>query len=277
VTDKISILRDFARQIGKQTKSCNCYDANVCDYSIDRQSSWKPIVHSGQPFLERLRAEYVGHRIHLMANLRGVCFRLKGGFDIGVCSINHPNRIYPVHLTMLKVAGDPRWSVFSSRPGDKKSEGLRLFLERTDVYEAIQRLIVGESDSLHFFEGAVTLYSSPNSTEELRSALDCLASLAALFPPPLAVWNLHSLPNSLFGLTGLIQKWAIGDDSERADLLEESPTSELSDLVTAVDAHFEEISRYRSSVEDSDEVAIALGTLEECAEEARLMLKPKMT
>jgi hypothetical protein len=158
---------------------------------------------------------------------------------------------------------------------DKKAEGLRLFLERSDVHAAIQRPIVGDSDSLHFFEGAVTLYSSPNSTEELRSALDCLASLAALFPPTLAVMNLHSLPNSLFGLAGLIQKWAIGDDSERADLLEESPTSELRDLVTAVDAHFEEISRYRSSVEDSDEVAIALGTLEECAEEARLMLKPK--
>jgi hypothetical protein len=91
----------------------------------------------------------------------------------------------------------------------------------------------------------------------------------------LAAWSLRSLPNSLFGLAGLIQKWAIGDDSERADLLEESPTSELWDLVTAVDAHFEEISRYRSSVEDSDEVTIALGTLEECAEEARLMLKPK--
>jgi hypothetical protein len=157
VSDKISILRDFARQIGKQTKSRNCYDANVCDYSIDRQSSCKPIVHSGRPFLERLRAEYVGHRIHPMANPRDLCFGLKGGFDVGVCSINHPNRIYPVKLTMLRVAGDPRWSVFSSRPGDKKAEGLRLFLQRTDLHEAIQRLIVGGSDSLHFFEGAVTL------------------------------------------------------------------------------------------------------------------------
>ena len=174
-----------------------------------------------------------------MANLRDVCSRLNGGFDIGVCSINHPNRIHPVNLTMLKVAGDPRWSVFSGRPGDKKAEGLRLFLERSDVHEAIQRLIVGDSDSLHFFEGAATLDSSPNSTEELRIALDCLASLAALFPATLAVLNLHSLPNSLFGLAGLIQKWAIGDDSKRADLLEESPTSELRDLVTAVDAHFE--------------------------------------
>lgn len=129
MTDKISILRGFARQIGKQTQSCNCYDANVCDYSMDRQSCRKPIVHSGQPFRERLRAEYVGHRIHLMANLRDLCFRLIGGFDIGVSSINHPNRIHPVNLTMLKVAGDARWSVFSGRPGDKKAEGLRLFLD----------------------------------------------------------------------------------------------------------------------------------------------------
>ena len=58
-------------------------------------------------------------------------------------------------------------------------------------------------------------------------------------------------------------------------MLEESPTSELRDLVTAVDAHFDEISRYRSSVEDSDEGVTALGTLEECAEVARLTLKPK--
>jgi len=142
-----------------------------------------------------------------MANLRDVCFRLNGGFEIGVCSINHSNRIHPVNLTMLKVAADPRWSVFSGRPGDKKAERLRLFLERSDVHEAIQRLKVGDSDSLHFFEGAVTLYSSPSSTEQLRGALDCLASLAVLCPPTLAVLSLTRCRTRFLGWPGLIQKW----------------------------------------------------------------------
>jgi hypothetical protein len=273
VTDKALILRDFARWLGKKTKVCNCYDANVCSYSVDRESLWKPIIQSGQPFVEELRAEYLGHRIHLMANLEILSCTLKGGFDIGVCSINQPNRVYPVTLVQWTVGNI--LPVFISQVESPEAQAAQLFLSRSDVYDIVCQTIASDSDSLHFFEGSVTFYCMPGSTEDLRIALDSLAKLAAFFAPGVDKWRLDSLPHSLRDLSELIQKWAVADDAERSDLQKESPASELNQLVMAVDAHREEIARYRSSAGESDEASIALSTLEESAEEVRLILKSK--
>jgi hypothetical protein len=274
VNGSISILQDIARQLGKRTKPCECYDANVCDYTVSETTRWKPVPLRGHPFTQQLRAEYKDYLIDLMANAQGVCCSVKGGFDVGVFSVNHPNLVYPVKPTTLRIAGDARWPVFTNPHTGKQAESLRLFLEHPTLHESVQQLIVAESDSLHFFAGCVTLYFRPNSTSELKAALDCLVGLARLFAPASIQWNLEALPPSLRALTPIIQKWAIGDDSERADLLDESPPSELGELVRAVDAHLSEIDRYLDSVgEAMPEAALALQTLEKCAAEARLILK----
>jgi hypothetical protein len=212
--------------------------------------------------------------IDLMANAEVVCCRVQGGFDVGVCSVNRPNLVSQVKPTTLSVAGDQRWPVFTNRHTRKQGESLRLFLEHPTVHDSLQRLIQAESDSLHVFSGCVTLYFRPSSMNELRAALDCLIELARLFAPALIRWNLDALPPSLRLLTPIIQKWSIGDDCERTDLLEESPQSELEELVRAVGAHLSEIDRYLDSVGEAiPEAALALQTLQECTAEARLILK----
>jgi hypothetical protein len=272
VSGKIAILRDFVRQIGKKSKPCNCYDPNVCTYSVDRENFWQPVIKTGQPFVEQFRGEFNGYRFHLMANHEVIFCEMKGGFDLGLCSINHPSRVYPTGVFQRAVGGDGRWPVFTSRMDSQEVRGLQLFLERSDVDEIIGQLMVQESGSLHFFEGSTRLYCKPNSPEELRSALQSLICLARLFAPAGEMWNLESLPESLRGLVKLVQKWAVPDDAERADLQQGAPMSELRSLVAAVDAHREEIEQYRNSVGESDEAAMALGTLEECAAEIRLTL-----
>ena len=272
----ISILQDFARQLGKRTKSCECYDSNVCDYTASEATRWKPVPLRGHPFTRRLRAKYKDYPIDLMANAEGLRCSLKGGFDVGVCSVNRPNMVHPVKLTTLRIAGDPRWLVFTNKHSGKQSESLRLFLEHPTLHESVQRLTLAESGSLHFFDGCVTLYFSPNSTSELQGALDCLVRLAHLFPSASMLWSLDALPPSLRALTPIIQKWAIEDDNERADLLEESPLSELEELVRTVDAHLSEVNRYLDSVSETmSEAALALQALEECTAEARLILKQR--
>lgn len=274
MTNKTTILRDFVRELGKQTKPCNCYDANVCDFSVDRQS-WKPVIQSGRPFSEEFRGKYAGHQIHLMANLEVLLCELKAGFDVGVCSINQPNRVHPVSDANLRVGSDRSLPVFAPRMGGPEADAMRLFLLRRDVSEIIGQLIADDFDSLHFFEGGVHLYCRPKSAEQVRSTLLCLLSLARLFAPARDDWNLESLPLTLRGLVGLIQKWAIADDSERAALQEEASSAELTQVVMAVDTHLAEIARYRDFAGDSDEAAMALGTLEECAAEIRLLLNRK--
>jgi hypothetical protein len=201
VNDSVSILRDFARQLGKRTKGCECYDRNVCDYTVSETTRWKPVPLGGHPFTQQLRTEYKDYLVNLMANVERVSCSVKGGFDVGVCSVNHPNLVYPVKPTALRIAGDPRWPVFADPQTGKQAESLRLFLEHPALHGSVQRLILAESDSLHFFDDCVTFYFKPNSISDLKAALDCLVGLARLFPPASILWNLDAPPPSLRALT----------------------------------------------------------------------------
>jgi hypothetical protein len=83
-------------------------------------------------------------------------------------------------------------------------------------------------------------------------------------------------PESLRHLEPLARRWAISDDVDRSLAQETASDADLLALLTTVEPHFDAINQYLDSFADGpDEDACVLGTLAECAVEARLELEER--
>jgi hypothetical protein len=273
MTDTSAILRLVAKKLGTRVKKSNCYDANVCEAEFSEESKWRAKVLSGYPFSQDLRATYRGRRVHVMGNPDYVCCTVYGQLDVEKCSINRPNKISFVNQpSPLSVCGDSRWPVFLCA-GRRPSVKLLALLEDPVFYSTLQKLIRDSSESLHLFTDAVTLYATPRSEDEILDAIDALSFLVGRHVSEVESIDFTVLPLSLHSLIPLIGRWAVSDDGERADLLEEASESELSDLVATVEPHLGEIDDYLRDSADESLPAIYIGALAECTVEARLHLE----
>ncbi len=273
MTGGLLVLQQTAGRLGKPTKACACYDANVCEFSCSAETRWRPVARLGSPFSLQLRTKYQGLPLHLMANADYVRCEVKGSPDLGVCSINRPSRIYPVTRTSLLVGNDRRSPVFVSHP-IRDLGTLQSFLNHPEFHETVKQIIRDDLDSLHIFSDCFCLYFKPQSADEVLAAIDLLVGLARLFPALVETIDLKGLPGQFHGLVPLIRKWGVSDDSERSDLLDQASQSDLEQLVNAVNEHFSEINSYLNSFgsESLSEAALALSALGECAAEAVLRL-----
>jgi hypothetical protein len=37
VNDRAAMLREYAKQVKKRVAKCECYDPNVCEFTVDRE------------------------------------------------------------------------------------------------------------------------------------------------------------------------------------------------------------------------------------------------
>jgi hypothetical protein len=269
------LLHDVATRLGKRVKKCECYDQNVCDFKTSPEQPWQFVLLSGHPFAEEVRASYRDRRVHLMASPEHVRCSLGGRLDTDVCSINQPNKVSCVtKATALLVSNDPRWPVFISSSGEP-SETLRSLLDSSALHVAVRQLIRNELESLHLFRDQVTVYFKPQTADEVIAAIDTLSHLVGPFSPEVDRIDLTILPPQLHSLIPLIRRWAISDDGDRADALDDASPSELEELVSTVESHFGDIDQYLGRIgnQDVSEVATALNRLGECMVEAQLKLK----
>jgi hypothetical protein len=273
MSDSNIILQGVARILGKCLRKCENYDANVCKFKVSSETGWKPVALSGYPFSEELSYECRTHKVHLRANPEYLLCTVSGRIDVGVCSISKPNEISSMRPTRLSVAGDSRWPVFVSRSAGVP-EGLRRFLDHPDLHKAVGLLLQRESESLHIFQGSLDLYSKPHQAEEVLDTIDVLVRLMDLFASQIDGIELSRLPPKLQCLAPLLQRWSVSDDSERDALLDKSTRPDLEALVSAVEPYLGAIDQYLDSFKGKriSSVATALGTLAECALEARLKL-----
>jgi hypothetical protein len=123
-------------------------------------------------------------------------------------------------------------------------------------------------------ENGLRLYFRPESPERLLSALDALCRFVEEFPTLNEDAPVDCLPLTLEHLSPLIPKWAISDDDLRGEMLEQKSPEELRTFIAAVDPQIPAINDYLGSFHDEPlpESAAALGTLCECAEEAKLIV-----
>lgn len=274
MSDLFDILETVAKRLGKRTKLCNCFDQNVCNIKVDDR--WHPIATSGYPFSRELRSEFNGRRIELMASPEFLRCRVKGALKTIPWSVGQPGRISFIdkQRAWLQV-GELRWPVFT-RKNEDAMQALRPSLDRPVLTSAVETLLRNPSESLHFFTGAVVLYFQPKTADAAIEAVSTLAGLLEKFSPEADSIDFNALPERLQVLIPHIRRWAVSDDSERADLLQEASRSDLEDLVQTVEVHFEKINQYLDSFGKSgptEPAALALQTLGECTVEAQLELR----
>ena len=87
--------------------------------------------------------------------------------------------------------------------------------------------------------------------------------------------DLSELPAKFESLLTLIPKWALNDDEERTEMLEEASSDELKSFVATVIPHIPAIDKYLDSFGDEPlpEAGAALGTLAECCLEAQIVIR----
>jgi len=139
---------------------------------------------------------------------------------------------------------------------------------RSSIEKSSKRATPQQSESLHFFEGAVVLYSQPHSSDAVMAALAILVSLVGTVRSELDSVDFSVLPPDIHDLIPYIRRWAISDDGERSDLLDEASKDELEELIAAVEQRLPEINKYLDSFGEmglSDISALALQTLGDAA------------
>jgi hypothetical protein len=157
-----------------------------------------------------------------------------------------------------------------------RTEELRPSLVDPALKRAVGELLHDNSESLHFFEGAVVLYYVPRTTASVLAAISILANLVGTAESELDSVDLSVLPPQFHDLIPYIRRWAISDDGERSELTDEALKTELEELVTAVKPRLPEIDKYLDSFGQkgpSEMAALALQTLGECCVEVQLKLK----
>lgn len=109
----------------------------------------------------------------------------------------------------------------------------------------------------------------------LGCAIGCAADRAAedRAQPPTSRYELRAenVPPNLRHLAPLAEKWGIGDDVERGELIERAPDSERQDLIRALAPHQDAITAWLDSFESepmTDEAA-AFMYMQLAAEEMR--------
>lgn len=274
-SDMRDILEVVAATLRKSVRECEHYDPNVCSFVSDAERIWQPVAVSGYPFSRAVTFKKSGRKVQLRANPEYFCIEVKGERTGAVFSINQPNKI--IFMKRVdRLGGEHTWPVYIPDDGtpvkrpdaEVRQRGLR----------AAGRVLLRDgSESLHFFQDAVVLYFKPNDASTVVRAIDILTPLVEPIKPRTLPAGTASLPNGLRNLGPLLKRWAESDDADRSQLLEGASRRSLEKLVEAVEPHLAGIDKYLDSFGDRPmpEAATALGTLAECALEARLLLSSK--
>jgi hypothetical protein len=164
----------------------------------------------------------------------------------------------------------PSLPVFSRSLGGDLEDVLR----SQTLIRVLRALHLGETESLHVYRNGLKLYFQPESSEELLSALEALCKFVEELPTFNENVTVRGLPPTLEHLSSLIREWAISDDELRSEMLEQKSPEELKTFIATVEPQIAAINDYLDSfnAEPLPEAAAGVGTLCQCAAEAKLIV-----
>jgi hypothetical protein len=269
----VGFLRVLAKRYSGRLSRFNLYDPNVCRVDCD----WREALEHRPPppdrFRHRLNLRHEGQAIAVYSNDRFVAISAQGSLGSQVpFSINRPDRVMFLRRRS-RVAVGKKWCVYVRTNADTPT-----VLRRPDVVRAIERLGLGHHESLHVYQNGLTVYVRPKSASRVSDVVIAAATLAKRLPlKEGAATDFSDLPREFRGLMRLIDKWAESDDQRRDDRLARTSRERLERLVSQVAPHLASIDAYLDRFRDGvvPESAAALGTLAECAAEARLLLEKR--
>jgi len=269
-SDPVRLLKEVAQRVGRRVRDTNLFDANVCAGTVPPVRPLEIAAPPCEVFRRKLNITLAGRKVALYANPEFVMANIPANLDVEVFSVNRRDKIMALKRSILELPGFPSLPVFSRSSGDE----LRDLLRSKAVSQALRALDLDEAESLHVYRNGLLLYLQPESSERLLSAVEALCRFAEELPTFTGDVRAEGLPPALKQLSSWLREWAISDDELRSEMLEQKSSGELKRFIAAVQPEFEAIDHYLSSFGDEplSEAAIALGSLTECAAEAKLVL-----
>ena len=270
MSDLRDILEAVAQTLRKPVSRCELYDPNVCDYELEH--GWQPVAISGFPFTQEVAFRRSKRKVVLFASPEFICMQVKGDRSGPVFSLGRPDGVLFQQVVTRYARGDRSWPVYASE--EATSAKIDSALQSQNLVAAVDLLLRNASDSLHLRPDEVVLYFQPPEPATVLKAIDLLLPVIGETKSRSLPADAHMVPKQLRALLPLLKRWGEPDDAERGRILESASKRALQKLVSTVKPHFDEIDVYLRSFDNlpMSEAAIALGTLAECAIEARLLL-----
>lgn len=162
--------------------------------------------------------------------------------------------------------------VFVSDTDGESLDALRLWASAGDSARLLQRLSLNGDEGLLVARNGLLATFRAEGIERHVGLVDALVNLAESLPPNCEPEEVARLPDGLSSLRPLIGRWAIGDDQQRADVIEAADADELRSLAAAVEPHLATIDELFAT-DEFTRAAQVTGQLAEAAIEARRELE----
>ncbi len=269
------VVKGLAKEFRGKTERLNCFDANVCKSDFRPTRPWETKYLPGDLFEFEVRFLWCNHHFRASANNDYVLLALR--LNDVVCSpiftVNRPDTVMGIKIAVKR----PRELVLQVYSSDKASAAAASgWLSNRANLRCVKSFTLGPKDSLHVYANQLKLYLHNPSRETVVEMLSRLVKLLShLHLVSEDAVDLSVLPEAFQNLKPFIEKWAISDDHERSLLVDKASRQVLTNLVQNVHPHIDAISKYLDSFGDRalSDNAILLGTLAECAMEAKLRLE----
>jgi hypothetical protein len=265
-------LLHFIERFGGKLTNCTVYDANVCTTMSVPDKPWELVCMSGSPFTKSVHTKHRDRKLRLYANDAYTLIEVKGAYKLGVVSINLSNKIDPLLIPahVLDVGGR-QYPTFT-RDGGSSSTPLKL-VEPSVLSQVLDAAQLGQGESLHFHLDAANAYLRLASLDRIANVVEALIDAIPKHSEGELELRWGRLPTQFHPLVPLISTWALADDDERQELLSRSPRHELANLIEIVEPYMPSINSYLDSLGQNPPLeASTLGTLAECALEAKVLL-----
>ncbi len=271
----LAVMRELAKRYKGKISSITLLDVNVCKSVSPRARPWEFTIVSGEPFSKQFRYSYRGRQISVVGNSSFLHLSVKGSFPTQPLSVNEMNLINPQlqYAKTLTIDNTPPYPLFTET--GNLSPDQRSLTEKPEFRSLIRTLNLHTEEKLNIFNDAISAYLKSPPIERVTGSIDGIIDLAENIEVATGELDFTVLPLQFRPLIPLIQKWAIADDSNREDFLENLPKAAVERFVKEVEPYLRAIDSYLDSFRDQppSEQACALGRLAECAVEAKQYLE----
>ena len=278
LANNIHALEEIARFLGKRTTYLNLIDPQVGHSSWDWRDSLSSKQRPSDFFSRKLSFKANNFRVTLRVNDEFLVADIKGAFGSSVVCSFVNNKVFE---PSRKLASNSIRKSFGCKvycPA-LNAESTMSLLQNPSFQKLVKALHLTEKESLHIGNGYASLYLQRLGCNEVLETLGILYNLLAMLPLDNGMpANFDDLPDNLKKLIPLMKRWAISDDSDRADRIKKASSATLTRLLQAVSPDFDAINHYLDAFGNKPlpEHAILLGALAEYATEAQLTLKARL-
>jgi len=260
---QMGIISELSKTLGVPVRKVNVRDPNI----FHREQNDIERTPESVAFREAVRFECEAMKAEIRSNGSYLVLELKADLDAGAWSINEPDQIALTRRIENTSIDIP---IFAS--GTLLSAKATEIIHQDAFQSLLKELNLGARESLHFYKNAVVYYARSVDAAKFLERTKALCRFIAGITRPQKTGLRHvDLPEPFADLNEYAQEWAISDDTERAEALENASAEVLRNLIERVAPRLPSINEYLNT--HSGEKEAALGSLAETVSEAQIALR----